>query len=208
MASPSRPALDFDPSVESTKITWKVKRLTLCEYICKHSSKVVTKDIKLPTSSSGSSKRHRNLRRRCDNVKLVFQLCPYGIGKDESSFMSMRVCVNLDQRCAPLRDMATVHLKITASLPPTDFVTVKTASNALEDFVINDFIPFDVIINTNAKNVEFTIEAYLNFDLHHVRKDLSFEEEKELIDSLKPLDDNHHGNDDDDDQFVDLGYRN
>ena len=200
---PSRPAPDFDPSVESTKVVWKVKRLTLCERICKHSSKVVTKDVKLLVSNARSRKA-RNLGRTCDYVKLVFQLCPYGIGKDESSFMSMKVGVRLDQKCAHLREMATLHLKITTSLPPTDFVTVKTASGSLEDFVINDFIPFDVVINQDSKNVEFLIEAYLNFDLHHVRKDMSMEEEKELMDSLTPLDD-HHGNGEDD--FVDLGCR-
>ena len=123
----------------------------------------------------------------------MFRLYPYGFGRDEGSFMSMRVCVRVDPKMY-LRDMAIVHLKITTRLPPGEFVTVRTASNSLEDFVLNDFIPHDVIINQGSKNVEFLIEAYLTYD--GLKPDT---EAKELIDSITALDDGNG------DEFINLG---
>ena len=126
----------------------------------------------------------------------MFRLYPYGFGRDEGSFMSMRVCVRVNPKMY-LRDMAIVHLQITTRLPPGEFITVRTASNSLEDFILNDFIPHDIVINQGSKNVEFLIEAYLTYD--GLKVDMPDTEAKELIDSITALDD---GNDD---EFMDLG---
>ena len=110
--------------------------------------------------------------------------------------MSMRVCVRVDPKMY-LKDMATVHLKVTTRLPPGEFVTVRTAANSLEDFVLNDFIPHDIIISQTSKNVEFLIEAYLTYD--SVTVDMPDTKTEELMDSITALDD---GNED---EFMDLG---
>ena len=101
----------------------------------------------------------------------------------------MKVGIHVDRKCPQLKDMATLHLKITTRLPSTEFVSERTATNRLEDFVINNFIPHEVVINQDSKCIEFAIETYLNFDLHHVSVDMSAEEEKELMESLAVMDD-------------------
>ena len=131
-----------------------------------------------------------------DSVKLTFRLYPYGFGRDEGSFMSMRVCVRVDPRMY-LRDMATVHLKVTTRFPPGEFVTVRTAANSLEDFVLNDFIPHDIVISETSKTVEFLIEAYLTYDNVTV-DNIPDTNTDELIDSITALDD---GNED---EFINL----
>ena len=153
--------LEFDSAINSTKVMWKVKRLNLCEIICKHSGKDVSKDLKLSSTSHGTPNRCRKFGN--NGVKLVFHLYPYGFGPDEGRFMSMRVCARVDQEMY-LKDVATVHLKVTTKLPPGEFVTVRTAANKLEDFVLSNLIPHDIIINQSSKNVEFLIEAYLTYD--------------------------------------------
>ena len=85
-----------------------------------------------------------------------------------------------------LKDMAVVHLKITTKLPPGEFITIRMASNSLEDFVLDDFIPHDIIINQGSKNVEFLIEAYLTYD--YIKVDMLDTKAKELMDSITPLD--------------------
>ena len=166
------------------KLTWKVKRLNLCEHICKHSTKDISKELKLSGGRQGTPRRSKS---GCDPVKLTFRLYPYGFGRDEGSFMSMRVCVRVDPKMY-LKDMAVVHLKITTKLPPGGFITVRTASNCLEDFVLNDFIPHDIIINQSSKNVEFLIEAYLTYD--HIKVDKA----KELMNSITTLDEEEFTN--------------
>ena len=176
---------------------WKVKRLNLCELICKHSSKDVSKELKLYSACQGTPRRNR---RSGDPVKLTFHLYPYGFGRDEGSFMSMRVCVRIDPKMY-LKDMATIHLKITTRLPPGEFVTVRTASNSLEEFVLYDFIPHDIIINQGSKNVEFLIEAYLTYD--SVQVDVADDGgDKELMGSVTVIEDENPEICDD---FTDLG---
>ena len=178
---PTKHVPDFDPNAKATKLVWKVKRLALCDPICKHSSKEVSKDFRM----SGS---HARVRRRSggpgDHIKLTFRLSPYGLGKDTGSFMSMKVCVHVDEKASQLREMAVLHLRITTKLPPTEFITVRDASNSLEDFVINDFIPHDIIINHGSKSVEFMIEAYLTHD----RGNMSAADEQ-LMNSCTVIDD-------------------
>ena len=201
---PSRYTPEFDSSVNSTKFTWKEKRLHLCEYICKHSHKTLSKDVKLSSTRQGAGAAKRCRRQgRCDGIKLTFHLSPYGIGCDEGRFMSMKVGVRVDHKCPQLKEMATLHIKITTKLPATEFVSVRTASNRLEDFTITNFIPHEVIINQYSKHVEFVIEAYLNFDLHHISMDMSEAEEKELMSSLSVIDDDFGG--DSNEQFVHVG---
>jgi hypothetical protein len=96
-----------------------------------------------------------------------------------------------------LKDVATVHLKVTTRLPPGEFVTVRTAANSLEDFVLNDFIPHDIIINQTSKMVEFLIEAYLTYDGGKVV--MPDTKGEELIDSITAL------SDENEDDFMDLG---
>lgn len=185
----SRFVPEFDSNVEAiNKCLWKEKRLHLCDCICKHSSKTISRDMKISCSQQGAAKKCRKLGKACD-VKLTFRLCPYGVGSDEGRFMSMKVCVHVDRKCPQLKGMATLHLKITTRLPSTEFVSVRTATNQLEDFVINNFIPHEVVINQSSKCIEFAIETYLNFDLQHVSVHMSADEEKELIASLAVLDD-------------------
>ena len=129
-------------------------------------------------------------------MKLTFRLYPYGFGRDEGSFMSMKVCVRVDPKMY-LKDMATVHLKVTTRLPPGEFVTVRTAANSLEDFVLNDFIPHDIVINENSKIVEFLVEAYLTYD--GLKTDMPDTEADDLMDSITALDDENE------DDFMDLG---
>ena len=193
LKSSSKQVPEFDSSVEAMKLTWKLKRLYLCELICKHSPKDFSKELKLSNAHRGTPKRRR--RSSGDPVKLTFHLYPHGFGRDEGSFMSMRVCVRVDSKMY-LKDMAAVHLRITTKLPPSEFVTVRTTSNSLEDFVLNDFIPHDIIINQTSKNVEFLIEAYLTYDT--VRGERSAAE-KEFMDSLTLIEDKN------DDDFLDLG---
>ena len=194
--SPSKHApTEFDSTVDATKLSWKVKRLQLCEIICKHSARDVSKELKLCTTRRGTTRRNR--RPGCDPVKLTFRLYPYGFGRDEGSFMSMRVCVRVDSKMF-LKDVAKVHLKVTTRLPPGEFVTVRTASNSLEDFVLNDFIPHDIIINESSKIVEFLIEAYLTYD--GISVDMPDAEAKDLIDSITALDDASEEG-----EFMDLG---
>ena len=179
---------EFDSNVEAIKCSWKEKRLHLCDCICKHSSKMMSKEMKISCSQQGAPKKGRKLGKGCD-VKLTFRLCPYGVGPDEGRFMSMKVGVHVDHKCPQLKDMARLHLKITTRLPSTEFVSVRTATNHLEDFVINNFIPHEVVINQYSKCIEFAIETYLNFDLQHLSVDMSPEEEKELMNSLAVIDD-------------------
>ena len=108
--------------------------------------------------------------------------------------MTVAVGVHVDRGCPQLKEMATLHLKITSRFPPTEFVTVKTAANRLEDFVLYDFIPHDVVISHNSKNVELCIQTYLTF----VNAGVSEEEEKKIMDSM----DLEVEGDDIDDQFV------
>ena len=185
---------EFDSKVQATSVTWKVKRLNLCEGICKHSSRSLTKDVKLPCTQWSTPRKCRRLRKNCDPIKLTFHLTPYGIGQDQGSFMTVAVGVHVDRECPQLKEMATLHLKITSRFPPTEFVTVKTAANRLEDFVLYDFIPHDVVINQNSKNVELCIQTYLTF----VNAGVSEEEEKKIMDSM----DLEDVGDDIDDQFV------
>lgn len=196
---PYRVVPEFDSSIEAIKCSWKVKRLHLCDYICKHSTKTISKDIKISCCQQGTAKKGRKLGKTCD-VKVTFHLSPYGVGPDEGRFMSLEVGVRVDHKCPQLKDMATLHLKITTRLPSTEFVSVRTATNPLEDFVINNFIPHEVVINQNSKFIEFVVETYLNFDLPHVSVSMSKEEEK-LMNSLMVMD-GRGGESSDHDQFV------
>lgn len=140
------------------------------------------KEMKLSCSRPKHYKKKAlRLGRSFNNVKLTFHLAPYGVGPDSGRFMSMKVSVHVDQKCPQLKEMALLHLKITTTLPHTDFVTVKTVSNQLEDFVVNDFVPHEIIINQACKNVDFSIEAYLTFG----SLDLSEADEEELLKMIK-----------------------
>ena len=69
----SRFVPEFDSSVEAIKCSWKEKRLHLCECICKHSTKMMSKDMKISCSQQGAAKKGRRLGKACA-VKLTIRL--------------------------------------------------------------------------------------------------------------------------------------
>ena len=101
---------------------------------------------------------------RCKPVKLAFKLHPNGIGHDTGNAMTLEVTVTVKQGCSELKEMAQLKMNIKTQIGE-EFISVKELTQRLENFLVHDFLPHEVVQQTHGKYTEIEFVASISFDI-------------------------------------------
>ena len=144
---------ELQRGIPKTSLSWKIKREEIGTRILKHMNKSFTKELKMKVDGY-----------RCKPVKLAFRLHPNGIGHDSGNAMTLEVAVTVRQRCSELKEMAQLRMDIKTQIGQ-EFVSVKELTQRLENFLVHDFLPHEIIQQTHAKYTEIEFEGCIIFDI-------------------------------------------
>ena len=136
-----------------TTLSWKIKREEIGTHILKHTNKSFAKELKMKVDGY-----------RCRPVKLAFKLHPNGIGHDTGNAMTLEVTVTVKQRCSELKEMAQLKMNIKTQIGK-EFISVKELTQRLENFLVHDFLPHEVVQQTHGKYAEIEFEGSISFDI-------------------------------------------
>ena len=136
-----------------TTLLWKIKREEIGTHILKHTNKSFAKELKMKVDGY-----------RCRPVKLAFKLHPNGIGHDTGNAMTLEVTVTVKQRCSELKEMAQLKMNIKTRIGK-EFISVKELTQRLENFLVHDFLPHEVVQQTHGKYTEIEFEGSISFDI-------------------------------------------
>ena len=101
---------------------------------------------------------------KCKPVKLVFKLHPNGIGHDTGNAMTLEVTVTVKQGCSELKEMAQLKMNIKIQIGD-EFISVKELTQRLENFLVHDFLPHEVVQQTHGKYTGIEFEGSISFDI-------------------------------------------
>ena len=101
---------------------------------------------------------------RSKPVKLAFKLRPNGIGHDTGNAMTLEVTVTVKQGCSELKEMAQLKMNIKTQIGE-EFISVKELTQRLENFLVHDFLPHEVVQQTHGKYTEIEFEGSISFNI-------------------------------------------
>ena len=159
------PDLRHDPPgsgedrTQKDRFIWKFKRSNLAKSISSRKDKTFSRELKV--RADGYT--------RWKPVTLKFQLHSLGIGHDRNNSASLQVSVAVGKcsKYQSLKQIAQLSLDVTVQIAEgNEFLATRYIRKDLTDFCIHDFLPHEVICNSERKgqNIEITAEAYLRFD--------------------------------------------
>ena len=144
----------IDFSTQKTTEKWKIRRACVCTHICKHSEKAFTKEMKVKVDGD-----------KRNTIKMTLKLIPAGDGRDTDSSCTLIVSINVSKKLEYLKGTAMLLLRIKATFdPPEEFETTKIFKKPLQNFIVNDFLPHEVIKNSHSTHLNIHTEACLCYD--------------------------------------------
>lgn len=118
--------------------------------ITKHTKKTFTKDFRVMVDGYQGRP-----------VKLALNLYPNGVGRDADKAMTLEVLVKVERRCSELKEMAQLRLSINI-LIGKNLVSAKQPTQPLEDFIVYDFLPHEIITQTHARHIDMQFEGWIS----------------------------------------------
>ena len=135
---------------------WKLNRKEICSFADRQSNRVFSKEFKLQVDGCGSKP-----------VKLILKLHVSGLGHDKGNAVSLGVLVKVEERCRQLKDTAMLNLLVATRMGKVgqeEFISGKETKKPLDNFVLNDFMPHEVLRQCQSNFIEMEAEAFLTFD--------------------------------------------
>ena len=86
------------------------------------------------------------------------------IGHDTGNAMTLEVTVTVKQGCSELKEMAQLKMNIKTQIGE-EFISVKELTQRLENFLVHDFLPHEVVQQTHGKYTEIEFVGSISFDI-------------------------------------------
>ncbi len=97
-------------------------------------------------------------------VKIALKLYPNGLRADTNNSMTLGILI---ESVPQVQDTAMINLTLLTRIGPEDqeeFLSSKELKRNLENFVVYDFMPHEIVKCCHAKYVEIFVSAHLVFD--------------------------------------------
>jgi len=127
-----------------------MKKKEIRKHITKQTKKTFTNDFRVKVDGY-----------RGRPVKLELRLCPNGIGCDVDNSMTLEVLVTVERRCLELKEIAQLRMNVKIVIGK-EWVFVKELTQHLENFIVYDFLPHEIITQTHARHIDMQFEGFIN----------------------------------------------
>jgi len=127
-----------------------MKRIEILTLITKRTKKTFTKDFRVMVDG------HQGRP-----VKLVLNFYPNGVGRDADKAMTLEVLVKVERKCSELKEIAQLKLNSNTVIGKK-LVSAKQLTRPLENFIVYDFLPHEIITQTHARHIDMQFEGFIN----------------------------------------------